>query len=176
MKTPAAALTLSLLVLGACGTGQSTRSEWTETVSPAPVTDETADPIPVDRVLPDGRYWATAHEVLGDDDIVFTTVKARFGATCDAWAAEQGLSEGCTNDYAVDDVTSQIIAVDDLEWVTVADPSGPGRSFRVDYDTLVALVRGEKIDMPAGRTWSPFPFVLEIANGQVTSVDQYWVP
>lgn len=176
MRRPATTLALSLLILASCGTEQSTRSEWTETVSPAPVTSETADPVPVDRVLPDGRYWATAHEVLGDDDIVFTVVKARFGTTCDAWAAERGFTEGCTNDYAVDDVTSQVIAVDDLDWVTVADPAGPGRSFRVDYDTLVDLVRGDKVEMPAGRTWAPFPFVLEIASGKVTSVDQYWVP
>ncbi len=171
-----AAFTLSLLVLGACGTGPSTRSEWTETVSPPPIADETADPIPVDRILPDGRYWATAHEVLGDDDIVFTVVKARFGATCEAWVTERGLTEGCANDYAVDDVTSQVIAVDDINWVTVAEPAGPGRSYRIEYDTLVDLVRGDKVEMPAGRTWSPFPFVLEIVDGRVSAVDQYWVP
>ena len=176
MRRSAAALALSLFVLASCGAEQSTRSEWTETVSPAPITDETADPIPVDRVLPDGRYWGTAHEVLGDDGIVFTLVKARFGATCKAWAAERGLTEGCTNDYAVDDVTSQLVAVDDLDWVTVADPAGPGRSYRIEYDTLVDLVRGAKVDMPAGRTWTPFPFILEIADGRVTAVDQHWVP
>lgn len=176
MTRSATVLALSLLVLASCGTEQSTRSEWTETVSPAPVTGESADPIPVDRVLPDGRYWATAHEVLGDDDIVFTVTKARFGATCEEWASEQGLTEGCTNDYAIDDGTSQMIAVDDVEWVTVADPEGPGRSYRIEYDTLVDLVRGSQVDMPAGRTWTPFPFVLEIADGTVTSVDQYWVP
>lgn len=175
MKRPAT-FALSLLVLAACGTGPSTRSEWTETVSPPPIADETADPIPVDRVLPDGRYWATAHEVLGDDDIVFTVAKARFGATCQAWATERGLTEGCANDYAVDDVTSQVIAVDDIDWVTVADPSGPGRSYRIEYDTLVDLVRGSKVDMPTGRTWAPFPYVLEIADGRVSAVDQYWVP
>lgn len=176
MRRSPTALVLSLFVLAACGAGQSTRSEWTETVSPAPVTGETADPVPVDRVLPDGRYWATANEVLGDDDIVFTVVKARFGATCEAWATERGLTEGCTNDYAVDDVTSQVVSVDDLDWVTVADPSAPGRSYRIEYDTLVDLVRGAKVDVPAGRTWTPFPFVLEVAVGRVSAIDQYWVP
>lgn len=169
------ALALSLLVVASCGSPGSQTEEWTETVAPAPIVDETADPIPVDRVLPDGRYWATAHEVLGDDEIVFTLVKARFGATCESWALRQGL-DGCANDYAIDDVTSQLLYVDDVDSVTVTDSSGPGRSFRIEFDTLERLVRGEKVDLPAGRSWTPLPFVIDIEDGRVTSVDQYWVP
>ena len=171
MRRLAAAL---LLVLTACG--GSPPPEWSQAEPRLGLGGETADPVPVDRVLPDGRYWATAHEVLGSDGIAFRVMKARFGATCETWARENGLQHGCPDDYMVDESGAQMITTDDVDWVTVAGPSGPGTSYRVRYSTLEKFVRNEQVDHPAGYEWTGFPFVLTVEKGTVTGINQYWVP
>lgn len=171
MRRVAAAL---VVVLAACG--GETPPEWSIIQPRLNLGGETADPVPVDRVLPDGRYWATAHEVLGSDDIAFRVTKARFGATCGAWARINGMQEGCPNDYAVDETGAQMLHADDVDWVSVASSEGPGTSYRIRYSTLEKFVRNEQVDHPPGYEWAGFPFVLTVEDGIVTGIDQYWVP
>jgi len=163
-----------LVVLAACG-GEAP-PEWSRFEPRLNLGGQTADPIPVDRDLPDGRYWATAHEVLGSDDISFRVVKARFGPTCEAWARLNGKAEGCANDYAVDEAGAQMLQTDDVDWVSVADPKDPGTSYRIRYSTLKRFVRNEQVNHPAGYEWAGFPFVLTLERGKVAGIDQYWVP
>ena len=166
---------LALLLL-AVSCGSTGPSEWSEVEPILALGGETSDPVPVDRVLPDGRYWATAHEVIGSDGISFRVVKARFGGTCEKWATENGMTEGCMNDYAVDEAGAQMLVTDDVDWVSVADPKGPGTSYRIRYSTLEKFVRNEQVDHPTGYGWAGFPFVLTVEDGDVTGIDQYWVP
>lgn len=172
-----AAWTALAALLTACGGLQDSEpKEWSDVSVPFDLGGSTAEPIPVDRVLPDGRYWATLHEVLGSDAVVFEVTRARFGATCNQWAAERGMEEGCTNDYAVDDSTRQLLEAGGVTWVSVADPDSPGQSRRVKLRTLVRLVRGEQVDMPSGYSWTPFPFIVTVERGKTVGIDQYWVP
>ena len=172
-----AAAAVCLVALAACGSaGIDAPKEWSETKAVFDLGGSTAAPIPVDRVLPDGRYWATVNEVLGSDDIVFTLHQARFGATCDSWAADHGMPEGCPNDYAVDTATHQVLTTSDVKWVSIAEASGPGMSYRVQYSTLVKLVRNEQVDVPTGYSWTSFPFIMTVEDGRAVGIDQYWVP
>ncbi|MFZ9446147.1 MAG: hypothetical protein ACO277_08355, partial [Ilumatobacteraceae bacterium] len=63
-----------------------------------------------------------------------------------------------------------------VEWVSIADPAGPGRSYRVRLTTLTKLVRHEKVDVPAGFSWTDFPFIVTVEDGRTVGIDQYWVP
>ena len=172
-----AAGALLLAVLTACGTpGTDEPKEWSETKPVLDLGGSTAEPIPVDRVLPDGRYWATLHEVLGFGEVVFEVTMARFGDTCEKWAADQGMEAGCANDYAVDNLTRQFLLADDVEWVSIARPEGPGISYRVSLQTLTKLVRHEQVDVPAGYVWTGFPFIVTVEDGRTVGIDQYWVP
>lgn len=175
MRRAAAAVLVA--VLAACGSaGTNTPKEWSETKAVFDLGGATAEPIPVDRVLPDGRYWATLHEVLGSGEVVFDVTMARFGATCEKWAAENGMEAGCPNDYFVDDVTRQFLLAGDVQWVSVARPEGPGSSYRVSLETLTKLVRHEQVDVPAGYEWTAFPFIVSVEDGRTVGIDQYWVP
>ena len=171
----ATALALAVL-LAACGGSVADPAEWTETEMSFDLGGSTAEPVPVDRVLPDGRYWATVHEVLGSDGIVFDVTRAYFGTACEEWAAERGMEEGCTNDYAADAVTRQMLQVDSADRVTVADPAGPGRSYVVSLRTLTGLARHEQVRVPSGYGWADFPFVITVEDGRTVAVDQFWVP
>ena len=172
-----AAAIILVAALTACTTnGSDEPREWSLTKANFGLGGSTAEPIPVDRVLPDGRYWGTLHEVLGSGDVVFDITRARFGAECETWAKEQGMQEGCANDYAVDTSTRQFLKAGDVEWVSIADPAGPGRSYRVSLSTLTKLVRHEQVDVPAGFSWTDFPFIVTVEDGRTVGIDQYWVP
>ena len=177
MTTRHRVILVSLLLITGCSTRSSgAPSEWVETTATFDLGGQTAAPIPADRVLPDGNYWAVVNEVLGSDNIVFEVYQARFGTTCEKWATENGMNEGCPDDYYVDSSTHQVLTTSNVKWVSVAESSAPGKNYRVAYSTLVRLVRGEKTSVPNGFSWTPFPFILRVSNGDVTSIDQYWVP
>ena len=59
--------------------------------------------------------------------------------------------------------------------VTLADSAVPAVSYRVSSPTLEALLSGS----PAPRRdyeWTPFPFLLRVAKGNLVSAEQLWVP
>ena len=176
MRTRLAALLVSLTLVTGCTSASEAPSEWVETTAKFDLDGQTTAPIPADRLLSNGNYWAVVNEVLGSREIVFELYQARFGTTCEKWAAENGLNEGCPDDYYVDTSTHQLLTTSNVKWVSVAEASAPGKSYRVAYSTLVKLVRGEKTDVPQGFSWTPFPFILGIRDGAVTTIDQYWVP
>jgi hypothetical protein len=41
---------------------------------------------------------------------------------------------------------------------------------------LRKLVDGRTTDGPSGYSWTPFPFLVTVTNGRVTTARQYWVP
>lgn len=125
-----------------------------------------------DDAVADGRYWGT----IVTDTFTFDLDVARFGATCEEWAAARGMQEGCPNDYAVEDVDGPQVALADDARVSVAAPSGPGTSWWIDGATLTRIAGGDTVGVPAGYSWTPFPFVVTVENGSVTTAEQLWVP
>ena len=145
-------------------------------VEPPKVSTETDDVAVNDGTIGDGMYWAEIAPVSGSGDIVFRVLKARFGKTCLKWAKDMGLEDGCLNDYNVDSYPVAYVALDEMAEVSVAKADGPGTSYSINADVLKGLVRGDIDGSPDGYAWVPFPFVVTVTNGYVTSAGQYWVP
>lgn len=169
------ALTLvATLALSACSS-KNPPATWAK-VDPPVIKGET-DEIVVDKgTLADGSYWATIAPVSGSSEIAFRVLKARFGDACYAWAKENGIEDGCLNDYHVDDWPDAYVALDKMADVSVATADGPGTSWSINADTLKRLVFGGSVDAPKNYTWTPFPFLVTVTNGRATTAQQYWVP
>ena len=168
---------LFLVVVG-CSRLDSSAS-WNR-VDPPMVKTETDDVVLDGATLSDGTYWATIALVSGTNDIVFRVLKARFGDTCTKWANDNGMADGCTNDYNVDSYPDAYVGLDKLADVSVAKADGPGTSYSINADTLRQLIKGttmgDDTKFPDGYTWVPFPFLVTVIDGLVTTAAQYWVP
>ena len=143
----------------------------------APLVKDQTDDIKVDNGrLVDGTYWATIAPVSGSHSIAFRILKARFGATCLTWAKDYGTDDSCVNDYNVESYPEAYAALDRMADVSVAKADMPGTSFSVNAKTLQKLLDGTPAGAPSGYTWTPFPFLVTVTNGWVTTARQYWVP
>ena len=178
MKRRLLAGILAAGVLLGCSSADSGTADptWEKFTPEFGLAGKTAEPVPVEGALPDGQYWGTLRVVLGTDTIVFELMQARFGETCEQWATDNGMAEGCPNDYWVDDSVSQIVSADDVPSVSVAEQSGPGTSYRINGTTLERLARNDDVNMPDGYLWTNFPFIVTIEGGRIVSADQFWVP
>lgn len=163
-----------MLLLTACSDRTPPAASW-RTVDPPTVATETDDIAVNGGTLGDGVYWAEVAPVSGSGDTVFHVVKARFGKTCEAWAKDNGL-EFCANDYAIENEPDAYVALDELASVSVAKDDGPGFNYSINADVLKGLIRDDIDGAPDGYAWVPFPFVVTVTNGYVTSAEQYWVP
>ena len=166
--------TVIVLVAGVSSCGRdSSSAPWTP-VS-APVVESSTDPVEASlgTTLANGRYWGTLNDAA---PLGFDVAIARFGETCDEWASAQGMTQGCPNDYLVQDAGGITVALADHARVTVAAPSGPGTSWEIDPTMLQALIRGETEDTPVGYAWTPFPFVITVDDGVVAVAEQHWLP
>jgi hypothetical protein len=167
----------AMFTLGGCSK-EPPESSWAKVKAPL-VKDQTDDIVVNDGTLADGTYWATISLTSGTGDIVFRVMKARFGDTCMKWAKDNGMTDACMDDYNVDSFTDAYAALDNRAEVSVAKPDGPGTNFSINVDTLKALMHGVNTQVggaPKGYTWVPFPFVVAVTNGYVTTANQYWVP
>jgi len=163
-----------LVTFGGCSRTNPPAS-W-NVVDPPVVKTETDDVVVDGATLADGTYWATIALVSGNDDVVFRVLKARFGDTCTQWAEDNGMADGCMNDYDVESYPDAYVGLNKLADVTVAKLDGPGTSYSINADTLNKLMQGDKTNAPDDYTWVPFPFVVTVINGLVTTAAQYWVP
>lgn len=161
-------------LLLACGADAPTAT-WEHVPAPA-VVDQTDDVVVVDGKLADGTYWGTAARVSGSDEVVFRVTKARFGAFCEAWAAEQGRAQGCLNDYDVESDPAALAAVADGAAVSVAEPEGPGTNRSINPSTLSHLLAGDNAAAPTDYLFVPFPFIVVVEDGVVVEAQQFWVP
>lgn len=168
-------LVIAAIALGAGCSRSNPPASWSE-VDPPVVKTETDDVVVDGATLADGTYWATIALVSGNDDVVFRVLKARFGDTCTQWAEDNGMADGCMNDYDVESYPDAYVGLDKLADVTVAKLDGPGTSYSINADTLKKLMQGDKTNAPDDYTWVPFPFVVTVINGLVTTAAQYWVP
>ena len=168
------AIVLALVVV-ACSDRTPPAASWM-VVDPPVVSTETDDVAVNDGTIGDGTYWTEIAPVSGSGDIVFRVLKARFGDTCLKWAKDVGLEDGCLNDYNVESYPVAYVALDEMAEVSVAKADGPGTSYSINADVLKGLIRGDINGAPEGYAWVPFPFVVAVTNGYVTTAEQYWVP
>ncbi len=148
---------------------------WTETSAPA-VGDST-DAVVVDNgMITDGTYWAWVDHVLKTDQIVFHIGRAYFGETCNAWALEHGMPEGCMDDYYVDTTDTAILAIANEARVTVALADQPGISYAVSTPILRNLVLTKIRGPISGYHWVDFPFIVRTHNSVIIDAQQIWVP
>lgn len=172
-------------LLAACGEPSSTTSTSTTASAPAatwatvrpPTVTGSTDPVTFSNgKLADGTYWATLSPVSGSGDLVFTVARAYFGADCTTWAAERGMTEGCPNDYAVDDSNTALVAMNEGSTASVAAATGPGTNYSITAETLRGLFDGTSSSPVPGYQWTPFPFLVSVRNGFVLDARQFWVP
>ena len=174
------AVIFSGVLVAGCGaqeTSPSGKPVWRQTVSPV-VNEETHDlPDSDSEPLQDGNYWAEIARVQKSGDIIFQLYKARFGATCIAWAKENGLEESCMNDYSVENAFENFfVGFSENARVSVAQQDMPGKSYRITQADLRAAMEGQVEGAPEDYDWVPFPLLVHVANKEVVSAEQFWVP
>ena len=167
-----------LLAFAGCSTGTeslTTQKIWRKVQAPV-VTDSTDEVVVTNSRLDDGTYWTWVERVLGTESIVFHVARVRMGATCEAWAKENGMQEGCMDDYAVDQNQTALVGISDTARVTVAFQESPGTSYEINTSVLKKLIAGVATSPISKYHWVPFPFISRIKNNTVVEAQQMWVP
>jgi hypothetical protein len=159
-----------------------------EPVAPPTAPAKSAD-VPADLIedgetlngpLPDGVYFGTLQGFRDapTPGISIDTVQLLTGADCEAYAKQTG--QECDDDYLVknDPEGTYIIDITPNLKISVAAVDAPGKSYAISYEELRRLNDGSapSAGAPAGFTFTPFPFLYTVNDGQVTSVEQLWQP
>jgi len=166
------------VVIAGCSTGtESTdiHAPWRKVQAPV-VTDSTDEVVVTNSRIADGTYWTWVERVLGTESIVFHVARVRMGATCEAWAKENGMQEGCMDDYAVDQNETALVDISETARVTVAFQESPGTSYEITTSVLKKLIAGVATSPIAQYHWVAFPFISRIKNNTVVDAQQMWVP
>jgi len=167
-----------LIVFAGCSPGTeslTTQKIWRKVSAPV-IKDSTDEVVVTNSRLDDGTYWTWVERVLGTESIVFHVARVRMGATCEAWAKENGMQEGCMDDYAVDQFHTALVGITDTARVTVAFQDGPGTSYEINTSLLKMLMAGTATSPISKYHWIPFPFISRIKNNTVVEAQQMWVP
>jgi predicted small lipoprotein YifL len=146
------------LTLAACGDdGPAKFAELYDTAPPAAVPAST-DPVPASGPIPYGTYWAVATS----PELGFRITQATFGDSVTEIAEPAR------------DLTSPPSAI---LTATVVDEATQV-NYAVTGDELARLIAGEPANTPEGVTfaYTPFPFLLTVRDGQVTTALQIWMP
>jgi hypothetical protein len=166
------------VVIAGCSTGTeslTTQKIWRKVQAPV-VTDSTDEVVVTNSRIADGTYWTWVERVLGTESIVFHVARVRMGATCEAWAKENGMQEGCMDDYAVDQNETALVDISETARVTVAFHERPGTSYEINTSVLKKLIAGVATSPIAQYHWVAFPFISRIKNNTVVDAQQMWVP
>ena len=167
-----------LIVFAGCSTGTESLTAqkiWRKVSTPV-IKDSTDEVVVTNSRLDDGTYWTWVERVLGTESIVFHVARVRMGATCEAWAKENGMQEGCMDDYAVDQNQTALVGISDTARVTVAFQEGPGTSYEINTSVLKKLIAGMATSPISKYHWVPFPFISLIKNNTVVEAQQMWGP
>lgn len=172
--------TTNSTVVGTTAPAGSAASGGYTKVSPPTVPATTAT-IRADNTHPDGVYYATVTEggdpPPADGSVVFELVQLFVGPSCTAHfgAADE---ESCVNDYGVEtDPTSTIEVPLTDQYITVADAATQD-SLKITGRELYGLLHGDdpSAGAPADYLYSGFGFLVTIAGGTVTRLEQWWTP
>ena len=146
----------------------------------APVFPTRSSPPPAEG-LPDGSYYAVINGATAGGPTPRATVtmyQLRTGP--EAIAAAQADGHGLDSDLYVPE---QPAAQRELELrpdlvISVARPDRPDVSYAVSAAELARLVNGAppSAGAPDGYRWVPFPFLVTVAGGMPTRLEQLWAP
>lgn len=160
------------MLLAACGDDEQKVSPYDKV--PVPAVPDRTMPVPAaSAALADGQYWATANGV-DREAVQFEITQAFFGPTCED---ELG-ADACDGEMGVQylpsrDISVVLVGVDPL---TVVNEQR--ENFAVPAEEFVRLVAGEapSADAPEGFAYQPYPFLVTVLAGNVTGVQQIWMP
>ncbi len=145
-------------------------------VDPPNVPGGHTDPFASSGVLGNGVYWVQYNggETFTPD---ITVYQAFFGQECIDQATAAG--DECLNDIFILDPPSRDIAdlafADGL-FLTVA-AFDTQLSYWITPDELRTIRSGSPtVDDAPGGVFSSFPFLMTVANGQITKFEQVWTP
>ena len=162
----------AVLSLTGCGSDEEAVSPYDKAPVPA-VPDRTQALPAADAPLPAGQYWATATGVDGPA-VKFTLAQAFFGPTCVVALGQ----DACDGDVGVQDTPSRDILVAPTGVSPLSVVSEDRENFAVPADEFVRLVAGDapSSDAPDGFAFQPYPFLVTVAAGNVTGIQQIWMP
>ena len=166
-------------IAGVSTTDASSRVEYATVTAPVVPTETAA--IRADNTHPDGVYYATVTE--GGDpppavgSVVFELVQLFTGDACATHFGPED-QDSCVNDYGVEtDPTSTIEVPLADEYITVADAATQA-SLRISGAELYGLLHGDdpSAGAPKDYLYSGFGFIVTVAGGEVTRLEQWWTP
>ena len=146
----------------------------------APTFPSRSTPPPVDG-LPDGSYYAVVRGAAADAPTprVATTLDPLLTGP-EAIAAAQADGHGLDSDIYVPE---QPAADRDIElgpevFLSVARPDRPDVSYAISAGELARLVNGGApgAGAPDGYHYVPFPYLITVAGGVPTRLEQLWAP
>ncbi len=150
-------------------------SLYDEVLAPRTPTTHT-DPFNSSGTLANGVYWVIYQ---GGETMTpsITVVQAFFGAECETQAAAAG--EECLNDIYVKGMPSrdlESVSFTNDVYLTVAS-SNTQRQYWITPDELRSVRASSASDpAPADFSFSSFPFLMTVQGGQITKLEQVWVP
>lgn len=162
----------AVALLAACGSDEQVVSAYDK--APVPAVPDRTLPLPAaDAPLPSGQYWATATGVDGPA-VKFTLTQAFFGQAC---VVALGQDE-CDGDMGTQDTPSRDILVAPVGVSPLSVVNQNRENFAVPGDEFVRLVAGEapSADAPEGFAYQPYPFLVTVSAGNVTGIQQIWMP
>jgi hypothetical protein len=146
----------------------------------APTFPSRSTPPPADG-LPDGSYYAVVRGAAADAPTprVATTIYQLLTGP-EAIAAAQAAGHGLDSDIFVPE---QPAADRDIElrpdlFISVARPDRPDVSYAISASELARLVNGgaPSAGAPDGYRYVPFPYLITVAGGVPTRLEQLWAP
>ena len=146
----------------------------------APTFPSRSTPPPADG-LPDGSYYAVVRGAAADAPTprVATTIYQLLTGP-EAIAAAQAAGHGLDSDIYVPE---QPAADRDIElrpdlFISVARPDRPDVSYAISAGELARLVNGgaPSAGAPDGYRYVPFPYLITVAGGVPTRLEQLWAP
>lgn len=180
MRRTAAAL-VALVLLAGCG-GEEGPAKFPDLYDTAPVPAIPSQTAPVDPAVQppaDGDYWATLIGGATPDQggvLTFLLVQAFFGEDCLAQFPDD--PDACANDIGVLDDPSQQFDTPAAALRTASVVTPERVNYAVTGDELVRLALGEPPNTPEGVefTYTPFPFLVTVREGQAVRAQQIWQP
>jgi hypothetical protein len=166
MRRVAIAAVIALAVVGCGEDGPAKFAELYDT-APPPAVPASTDPVSaLDEPLRDGTYWSEAIGLGAPDEgavISFRLTQAVFSG--------DEIEVNSSPSRQLDTPSAAIVTATVVDGATQVN-------YAVTGDELAQLIAGETPNTPEGVTftYTPFPFLITVRDGQVTTALQIWMP